>query len=82
MADFNFSKDLTYDSSIDKTMVCLFWKTPGGENKKLARRLNMLKAVFYDRVFKGLREDMGKPTPLPPASISVKPIRTAATSSR
>ncbi len=34
MADFNFSKDLTYDSSIDKTMVCLFWKTPGGENKK------------------------------------------------
>lgn len=60
MADFNFSKDLTYDSSIDKTMVCLFWKTPGGENKKLARRLNMLKAVFYDRVFKGLREDMGE----------------------
>ncbi len=41
-------------------MVCLFWKTPGGENKKLARRLNMLKAVFYDRVFKGLREDMGE----------------------
>lgn len=60
MADFNFSKDLTYDSSIDKTLVCLFWKTPGGEDKKLARRLNMLKAVFYDRVFKGLREDMGE----------------------
>lgn len=60
MADFNFSKDLSYDSSIDKTLVCLFWKTPGGEDKKLARRLNMLKAVFYDRVFKGLREDMGE----------------------
>lgn len=60
MADFNFSKDLTYDSSIDKTLVCLFWKTPGGEDKKLAHRLNMLKAVFYDRAFKGLREDMGE----------------------
>jgi len=60
MADFNFSRDLEYDSSIDKTLVCLFWKTPGGEDKKLARRLNMLKAVFYDRVFKGIREDMGE----------------------
>ena len=30
------------------------------ESAKLARRLNMLKAVFYDRVFKGLREDMGE----------------------
>lgn len=59
-ADFNFSKDLEYDSAIDKTLVCLFWKTPGGEDKKLARRLNMLKAVFYDRVFKGIREDMGE----------------------
>ena len=33
MADFNFSKDLTYDSSIDKTMVCLFWKRPAEKIK-------------------------------------------------
>lgn len=70
MADFNFSRDLTYDSSIDKTLVCLFWKTPGGENKKLARRLNMLKAVFSDRVFKGIREDMGE-TYSPMTGISI-----------
>ena len=25
------------------TLVCLFWKTPGGEDKKLARRLNRRK---------------------------------------
>lgn len=70
MADFNFSRDLTYDSSIDKTLVCLFWKTPGGEDKKLARRLNMLKTVFHDRVFKGLREDMGE-TYSPMTGISI-----------
>lgn len=32
MADFNFSKDLTYDSSIDKRWSA-FLETPGGENK-------------------------------------------------
>lgn len=71
MVKFNFSKDLTYDSSIDKTLVCLFWKTPGGEDKKMVRRLNMLKAVFYDRVFKGLREDMGE-TYSPSSGLNVK----------
>lgn len=60
MTPFNFSKDLDYNSTIDKTLVCLFWKTPGGEDKKRARRLNMLQAVFSDRIFKGIREDMGE----------------------
>lgn len=71
--DFNFSKDLPYDSTIDKTLVCLLWKTPGGEDKKVARRLNMLKGVFYDRLFKGIREDMGE-TYSPSAMLQVNEI--------
>lgn len=73
MITFNSKHDLLYESTIDKTMVCSYWKLPAVTDKKSMRRMNMLRAILKDRMFKGIRENMGE-TYSPSTRISVSEI--------
>ena len=57
---FDQTKDVTYPSTIDKTLVTLFWKAPDAFDKKKARRVNLMKGLLRERLFVGVREKMGE----------------------
>lgn len=53
-------KIFTYPSQVDRTMVAKAWQLPNGEDKKLSRRLSLLKSVLRDRLFMGIRQKLGE----------------------
>lgn len=54
------SKDFTYPSAIDRTLVCTVWKTGDGFDRERARRVTLFSAIVKERLFKGIREKMGE----------------------
>ena len=54
-----FAKDYTISSEIPKGTVRLFWPTTDGSDIQRARRLNLLAAVFSDRLRVKVREEIG-----------------------
>ena len=54
-----FSKDYAIASEIPKGALNLFWPTTDGMDVRRARRLNMLGAIFNDRLRVKVREEIG-----------------------
>ncbi len=54
-----FVRDFTVATEIPKGEVAIFWPTTDGRDIRRARRLNMLGAVFSDRLRVKVREELG-----------------------
>ncbi len=54
------SADFEYPSAIDRTLVCMVWKSGDGFDRERARRVALLEAVLRERLFKGIREKLGE----------------------
>ncbi len=54
------SKEITYPSSIDRTLICTAWPTDDGMDAQKSRQLNLMKDILRERLFKGIREKMGE----------------------
>lgn len=54
-----FSKEYTIKSEIPKALVALYWPTTDSRDVRRARRLQMLTAVFDDRLRIKIREQLG-----------------------
>ncbi len=54
-----FAKDYTIASEIPKGALTLFWPTTDGLDMRRTRRLNMLAAIFNDRLRVRVREEIG-----------------------
>ncbi|MDH3069134.1 insulinase family protein [Akkermansia sp. N21169] len=59
-ADSGSAKDISYPSSIDRTLVCTVWPTSDGKDAQKARELKLMKDILRERLFKGIREKMGE----------------------